>query len=340
VSISTLPLNAEDAANSPFDEHSTAEEVTEGLDLSGKTALITGVNSGIGFETMRVLALRGAHVLGFARTTEKAEQACDILTRARLRGKATPFVCELADYDSVVSAAEAVRSLDGPLDMLICNAGVNVPTLEHVQGIEKHFAVQHLSHFILVTRLLDELKAATQGRVVMVSSFHYKIAPEIGIDFANLSGEHDEYDMNKMYGQSKLANGLFVRELTRRLSGTTVTANVLHPGLIPTNITHTWANDARTKARLAKSHGRAELLMALDHTDRRSFIKTVGQGAATTCYVATHPTLARVSGAYFEDCRIIEPEGHMRDDAMAAKLWSVSEQLTKATRKTNRLEKE
>ena len=159
---------------SPFGQYSTAEEVTAGLDLSGKVALITGSSSGIGLESARVLALRGAHVILLARTLRKAEGACAALKAAGIQSPLTPLACEHTDYDSVVGCANSVEAMKTPVDILICNAGLNVPTLEQVNGIEKHFAVHHLSHFILVNRLLHRVKAARQGRIVIVSSMMYQ----------------------------------------------------------------------------------------------------------------------------------------------------------------------
>ena len=315
---------------SPFGQYSTAEEVTAGLDLTGKMALITGSNSGIGLESARVLALRGAHVVALARTQQKAEAACAALTAAGIRGQLTPLACEQTDYDSVVGCASAVEALKAPIDILICNAGLNVPTLEQVNGIEKHFAVHHLSHFILVNRLLHRVKAARQGRIVIVSSMMYQQAPPIGIDFDNLSGKRGTYEWTTMYGQSKLANGLFARELARRLAGTTATANVLHPGIVPgTNITHVWRDIATPpwKSRGALAQWLWSVLWHARHPGESA--KTVPQGAATTCYLATHPSLENVSGAYFRNCHIAVPRRSMRDDGMAARLWSVSEALTR-----------
>lgn len=316
--------------SSSFGQHSTAEQVTAGMDLTGKTALITGSNSGIGLESARVLALRGAHVIALARTQQKAEAACAALKASGIRGQLTPLACEQTDYDSVVACANAIAALQAPIDILVCNAGLNVPTLQQVNGIEKHFAVHHLSHFILVNRLLHLVKAAPQGRIVVVSSMMYQQAPPIGIDFDNLSGERGPYVWTTMYGQSKLANGLFARELTRRLAGTTATANVLHPGIVPdTNIAGVWRDSTSQpwKSRGALSQWLWSRLWHLRHPGENA--KTVPQGAATTCYVATHPSLAKVSGAYFRNCHIAQPRRSMRDDAMAARLWSVSEGLTR-----------
>jgi len=292
-----------------FGADSTAEEVSAGLDLAGRTALVTGVNSGLGFETMRVLALRGAHVLGTARSLDKALSAC-----ATVSGHTTPLALELTDFDSVVACAGAVATTGAPLDIVICNAGVmEIPTLEQVRGIEKHFVTNHLGHFLLVNRVLPQVLAAWQGRVVMVSSGSAtRDAPAAGIEFDNLSGER-AYEPRRAYGQSKLANVLFARELSRRFEGTAATANSLQPGVIMTQLGRHLPWYQIVAARL---FGWA-------------FMKSVEAGAATQVYVATAPALAQVSGQYFRDCNPIVPEGHLQDDAMAARLWQVSEELVR-----------
>jgi len=295
----------------PFDKATTAEEVTTGLDLKGQTALVTGATSGIGLETARVLALRGAHVLVTGRTLEKARAACESIP-----GRATPLACELEDFDGVAECAARVTQLGVPLDMLICNAGIMAPPrLELVRGLEKQYVVNHLSHFLLVHRLLDAVRAAPAGRVVMVSSSAHKWAPPGGIAFDNLTGEKG-YDPRVFYGQSKLANALVARELAKRLAGSGTTANAVHPGLIITNIIRyipTWQ----------------QLLAPLLGPLLRSRIKTTPQGAATTCYVAAHPDTAKISGRYFADCAVATPEKVMEDDKLAARLWADSEKLTR-----------
>ncbi len=291
-----------------YGEDTTAEEVTAGLDLSGKTALVTGCNSGIGYETMRVLALRGAHVLGAARTPEKAKTACD-----SVEGQTTPVVCELTEFDTIVACAETVQAMDTPIDMLILNAGIMaLPELEQVNGIEKHFVVNHLGHFILADRLLKQVKAAPQGRVAVLVSGRYRSAPADGIQFDDLSGESWEYDPTVAYGHSKLANGLFSLELARRLEGTNATSNSIHPGVIMTNLGRHMPGYVLVLARLIGW----------------AFMKSVGAGAATTCYVAAHPDIEGISSLYFEHCNPVAPGGNMENTEMAAKLWTVSEELT------------
>ena len=298
-----------DSNAGPFTKESTGEEVTAGLDLSGKTVLITGANSGLGYETMRVLAMRGAHIIALARTMEKAQKACD-----SIEGKTTPVACELTDFNSIVESTKTIKALNQPIDVLICNAGImELPELEQVYGIEKQFVVNYLGHFILTNRLIDQVKAADQGRVVVLSSGRYKSAPPEGIQFDNLSGEKG-YDPLAAYGQSKLAIALFAQELSRRLEGTTVTSNSVLPGVIMTNLGR---HLPKWKIMLSKLIG-------------WTFMRSVEQGVATTCYVATNPELAKVSGRMFFNCSPITPEGnHMSDRALATKLWDVSVELTK-----------
>jgi len=287
---------------SPFGRDSTAEDVTAGMDLAGKTALVTGCNSGLGLETMRVLAMRGAHVIGAARTAKKAKDACE-----SVEGKTTPLVVELTDLPGIVAAADQVAVLDSPIDMLILNAGIMaLPELRLANGVEMQFAVNHVGHFLLANRLLEQVIAADAGRVVVVSSGAHRWAPDEGIQFDNLDGA-DGYDPRQAYGQSKVANGLFSRELARRLGATRATSNSLHPGVIPTNLSrHLPPRD-------------------IDTNDPR--YKTIPQGTATQCYVATSPDLARVTGYYFSDCNPAEASDHMQNDEMAARLWAVSEEL-------------
>ena len=302
------PPLPQDLPIGPFGAKSTAEEVTAGIDLTGRTALVTGCNSGIGYETMRVLALRGAHVFGSGRTLKKAAEACSSIT-----GRATPVAIELTDLDSVVAAAEFIAAQTATLDMLICNAGImELPSLEQVHGIEKQFFVNYLGHFVLVNRLLEQVINAPQGRIVNVSSgAAIRSAPERGIEFDNLSGERN-YDPARAYGQSKLANVLFTLELAKILRTTNATANALRPGVIPTNLGR---HMPRWKTWVLENLG-------------KPFTKTIAQGAATTCYVATNPALDKTSGYFFNHCNPHRPGGHTEDTEMAAELWVVSEELT------------
>ena len=296
---------------SGFDADSTAEEVSAGIGLSGRTALVTGCNSGLGYETMRVLAMRGAHVIGTGRTIEKARDAC-----ASVEGTTTPVALELSDFESVVNCAETVKALGLPIDMLICNAGyIGGSEQRKAYDLDLAFVVNHLGHFILVNRLLDRVRAADQGRVVMVSSFAALRQPVVEIQFDNLAFDGN-YDPLRSYAHSKLANALFSLELSKRLQSTNVTANALHPGVIKTNITRNLSGIARWAFGLY-----ADLLH-----------KSVEQGAATTVYLATNPALASVSGYFFHDCNPVivnAPPNHLYNDEMATRLWQVSMELTR-----------
>ena len=293
---------------SGFGAGSTAEQVTEGRSLAGKTFLLTGCNSGLGLETMRVLALRGAQVLGTARTADKAAEAIKGLNIGNAKG----LSCELADPKSVRSCVQAVRASGVRLDGIICNAGIMaLPKLQQAFGHELQFFTNHIGHFILVTGLLDELSET--GRVVMLSSAAHTRAPREGIQFDNLSGEKG-YTAWGAYGQSKLANLLFAKELSKRLSGTHKTANAVHPGVIATNLTRHMN----------------PVVEAIFGAISPLFLKTVAQGAATQVYVATHPSLASVSGKYFADCNEARPRRDGEDSALAAKLWARSEEIVAA----------
>ena len=287
---------------SGFGYSSTAEEVTEGIDLSGKTILLTGCNSGIGLETLKVLSRRGAHMLAAARTTAKAEAA------AKGLGEVTPLACELSDPASVRACVEAVVALGRPLDAIICNAGIMaLPKLNQKEGVELQFFTNHIGHFILVTGLLDSL--ADDGRVIMVSSDAHTNAPKVGIDFDDLSGEK-RYSAWRNYGQSKLANLLFARELARRFEGTARTAYSVHPGVIKTNL----GRHMNPVVGVALAIGNPLVL------------KSIPEGAATQCYLAARSATDH-NGEYFGDCNVRKCSRQARDMATAKRLWEVSEEI-------------
>jgi WW domain-containing oxidoreductase len=291
---------------SPFTKKSTTAEVLAGIDLSGKTVLITGATSGLGLESMRALHSRGARVIGTGRTLAKAQEACGPLGE-----RAVPLALELESLDSVRACADAVRALGMPIDVLMCNAGIMaLPKQEKINGIEKQFFVNHLSHFLFVNRLLDQVKAVPQGRVVVVTSSAYKWAPPAGIEFDNLSQDR-EYTPNKAYGISKTANGLFSLELARRLAGTTTTSNCINPGAVNTNLARHYPEWQKKIVGLIGGF----------------LLKPVEAGASTQVYVATAPALAKVSGYYFNECNPEVPGGQMTNAALAQQLWAKSEEL-------------
>jgi NAD(P)-dependent dehydrogenase (short-subunit alcohol dehydrogenase family) len=283
--------------------------VTMGLDLEGKTAVITGVNSGIGKETMRVLSLRGAHVIGTARTSRKARAAC-----RSVKGDTTPVALELSDFDSVVDAAARIKRLDTPIDILICNAGVmGLPEHEKVYGIEKQFVVNHLGHFLLVNRLLERVRISRQGRIIFLTSSAGRSTASETIEFDNLSGDLN-YSPLGAYAQSKLANALCSIELARRLGfSNPATSNSVYPGLVQTGIRRHM--EGRT----------AELMRSIES----SMGKSVEQGASTSCYVASSPAVRTDNGRYFQDNQLTIPLPQMADIETARKLWVISEELTR-----------
>lgn len=289
---------------SGFGYDSTAEEVTEALDLSGQTILITGCSSGLGQEAMRALCARGARVIGAARSIEKATTAC-----CQVPGEALPVACDLSEPVSVRAAAARVRQTGLPLDAIIANAGIMaLPKLRRKYGYELQFLTNHIGHHLLVTGLLDQL--ADTGRVVMLSSSLHTKAPPAGIEFDNLSGEKG-YAPWAAYGQSKLANLLFAKHLATRLPKPGQTANAVHPGVIRTHLQRNLGPGLRVAFSIF-----APLLL-----------KSVSQGAATPCYVAVHPTTASIRGEYFVDCNIAQPSNSGSDAALASKLWEKTEEI-------------
>jgi WW domain-containing oxidoreductase len=283
---------------------STAAEVTEGLDLDGKVIVITGVNSGLGQESARVFASRGAHVVGLARSVEKAEAALRPLGE-----HVTAVACELSEPTSVRGAVETIVEMGTPIDVLLCNAGVMaLPKLARSHGYEQQFFTNHVGHFLLVTGLLESL--APEARVVMLSSDLHQMTYRGGIQFDNLSGEKG-YSALRAYGQSKLANLLFARALARRFEGSGRTASAVHPGVIATNL----------------SRSMPAWMRLLEIPGSLLFMKDVHQGAATQCYAAVHPGSARINGAYFVNCNVAEPSKHGKDHQLAERLWRVSEEI-------------
>jgi NAD(P)-dependent dehydrogenase (short-subunit alcohol dehydrogenase family) len=242
-------------------------------------------------------------VVGTARTVEKAKVACDSVS-----GKTVPLACELSDPASVRACVAEVKRQGIKLDAIICNAGIMGVRTEQAFGYELQFFTNHIGHFILVTGLLDQL--TDTGRVVMLSSSAHTMAPKEGIQFDNLAGKKGHSDWGS-YGQSKLANLLFAKELARRFAGTKKTANAVHPGVVHTNLgRHT-----------------NPVFMFLFGLFGPLGLKSVSQGAATEVYVATSPATATVSGAYFANCNLAKSRADADDAVLAKKLWDVSERI-------------
>jgi NAD(P)-dependent dehydrogenase (short-subunit alcohol dehydrogenase family) len=287
---------------SGFGYSSTAEEVTAGLDLRGRTYVVSGANSGIGAETVRVLALRGARVLALARTEEKARSA------APAGADVVPVACELSEPASVRAAVERIRGM-GPLAGIIANAGIMaLPTVERKHGIELQLFTNHVGHFLLVAPLADAL--APGGRVVMLSSEAHRTTFREGIRLDDLGCER-EYSAWRAYGQSKLANLLFARALARRLPADRTAVGV-HPGVIATNLGR---------------HLNPVFQFAMSTVLPPLVLKSIPEGAATQCWAAVHPGAASLRGEYLADCNVASSTAHGRDDALAEALWTKTEEI-------------
>ncbi len=307
---------------SPFTTDSTALEVVDGIDLGGRTAIVTGAASGIGVETARALAQAGAAVTLVVRDVDAG-----LRTAADIRRTAPGAVVQvgLLELTDPASVRRFVDDWTGPLHILVNNAGVMLtPELRTPQGWELQFATNHLGHFALAVGLHAALVSADGARIVSVSSSGHGNSD---IVYDDLFFERRPYDAGHAYGQSKTANVLFAVEATRRWADDGITANALMPGGIWTNLQRHWDPEelAATKARVT----------ALGLT-----AKTPEQGAATSVFAATSSLLKGVGGLYLEDCReaevvpeIIDGVYGARDYALdpvnARRLWTVSSDLLK-----------
>ena len=279
-----------------FGPASTAADVLAGVDLTGRTILVTGATSGIGLETARVLAAHGAHVIGTGRTEGGASAA---LAGVAGQAGATGVACDLSEPSSVRMATAAIRDTGRSLDVIVCNAGIMaLPALALKHGLELQFLTNHLGHFLLVTGLLDQL--APTGRVVMVSSMAHESAPKDGIDFDNLDG-------SKGYSP-------FARGLAERFGSSGRVANSLHPGVIKTNLTRHMAD---------KGEGIFQRL-------GEAGMKSIPQGAATQTVLAAHPSTGTVSGTYWSDCQPAKASAAAHDDSQVGRLWDTSERLLRS----------
>jgi WW domain-containing oxidoreductase len=286
-----------------FGSRSTADKVLAGIDLTGKWIVVTGCSSGIGFETMNALAANGAHVIGLARTLAHATLAC---------GKAGPFctpvACDLADLESVAAATAAIRALESPLDAIVANAGIaNLPSLLTRYGIELQFLVNHVGHFALVSALSVQVRSGS-GRIVIVSSrASINRAPPEGIMFDNLDGRRF-YDPAMFYGQSKLANALFAKELSRRLSDRGIAVNSLDPG-------------ATRGTGIDRNLGPPSKIL---RSAAKAFARPAQRGAATQALLAASPSVGGISGEYWSNCQIAKGNPLLQNAELAGHLWDVT----------------
>jgi WW domain-containing oxidoreductase len=280
-----------------FGSRSTCDDVVAGLDLTGRNILVTGANSGIGFEAARSLASRGAHVMVGCRDAAKAADVCARIQGLHAGARVSELVLDLASFDSVRAAASRVQAVD----TLIFNAGLFAGSYKTTaDGIESTVGVCHFGHFLLFTLLRPKL--APDSRVVSVASEAHRFPPTLALD--KLPLEARNFRPLVAYGQAKLCNVLFTNELARR--DPQLGAYSLHPGsMIGTAI---FRDSLPAKA----------LALAV-----RPFVKSLAQGAATTVYCATASGLT--SGRYYTDCREKAMSAGAQDREVAARLWELSE---------------
>ncbi|XP_012688793.1 retinol-DH_like_SDR_c domain-containing protein isoform X2 [Clupea harengus] len=280
--------------------------------LDGKTVVITGANTGIGKETARDLALRGARVVMACRDMRRGEKAASEVRRSTGNGNVVVRQLDLSSLASVREFASKLSATEDRLDILINNAGVMMcPRSLTEDGFETQLGVNHLAHFLLTMLLLDMLKSSAPSRVVNVSSIAH-----VGgkINFEDLFYNKTPYDSLVSYRQSKLANLLFSRELARRTRAYGVSAFALHPGVIRTEL-----------GRYVET--RYPLLSALLRAPALLLMKTPKQGAQTTIYCAVTEGLEMHTGCYFSDCKLKEPAPEGKDDLAAMRLWDFSAKL-------------
>ena len=314
-----------------FGFESTADEVLANKDLRGRTVLVTGGYSGLGQETARAMAAKGAHIILSGRDATKLSAAADTLA-TETGSRVDTLVCDLASLDSVRKAGAAANERFEKIDLLINNAGVMAcDEARTADGFEMQFGTNHLGHFLLTNLLMPLIEKGERPRIVNLSSRGHHIAP---VDFDDPNFEKRDYDKWVSYGQSKTANVLFAVGLEERLGDKGIHANALHPGGIHTNLgRHMSEEDMQNlMERIRKS--------AEERGEEPQPFKTIPQGAATTCWVATTEELEGAGGLYCEDCHVADEDnadtgGGVRSYAIdkdkAERLWGMSEEMVGQT---------
>ncbi|HJQ71385.1 MAG TPA: SDR family oxidoreductase [Blastocatellia bacterium] len=277
----------------------------QNINMTGKVALVTGANSGIGKETALALARMKANLVIVCRDNDRGRAALEEIKSKSDNPSVELMICDLSSQTQIRKLAEEFKQKHDRLDVLVNNAGV-ILTRRRVteDGLEATFAINHLAYFLLTNLLLDLINKSAPARIVNVSSTVHKSAT---IDFNDLQSERS-YSSMRAYGQSKLANVLFTYELARRLEGTGVTVNCLHPGVIATNIFRDISGVVGAAAKL--------------------FLKSPRRGAETSIYLASSPEVEGITGKYFDDRRAVRSSPESYDEAIAGRLWQVSERLT------------
>ncbi|KAM8714247.1 hypothetical protein ACLKA7_014391 [Drosophila subpalustris] len=290
-------------------------QFTKNTDETCKVVIVTGSNTGIGKETVRELARRGATVYMACRDMKKCEEAREEIVLETKNKYIYCRECDLASMDSIRNFVATFNREQKRLDVLINNAGVmRCPRSLTKDGFEMQLGVNHLGHFLLTNLLLDVLKKTRPSRIVVVSSLAHTRGE---INTGDLNSELS-YDEGKAYSQSKLANILFTRELARRLEGSKVTVNALHPGIVDTELFRHMGFFTNFFAGV--------FVRPLFWP----FVKTPKSGAQTSLFVALDPELEKVTGEYFSDCQITDVAPAARDVHIAKWLWAVSEKWTQS----------
>jgi len=316
--------------DSGFDARTTAREVLKGIDLSGKTAIVTGGYSGIGLETVQALAEAGATVVVPARSMDKAGAALGGVAKVELDE------LDLLDPESIDRFASRFLANNRPLHILINNAGISGnPLTRDSRGYESQFSANHLGHFQLTIRLWPALMKAKGARVVTLSSRAHEDAE---VDFADPNYLHRPYNKTLAYGQSKTATALFAVALDRRGRELGIRAFAVHPGAVLTDLIRFMSDDELQAWGLTRDlkHGSAPAGLSVDEG---GIFKTLRQGAATSVWCATSTQLDGMGGLYCQDvdvAKILGPEAtsgtgvkpYAIDPVRAEQLWNLSEQLT------------
>jgi len=277
------------------------------MTMQGRICLITGGTNGIGKSTARELARMGATVVLVGRDAQKAVRVVEEIRGASGNKDVDSMLADLSSQQDVRRLADEFKSKYSHLHVLINNAGGFFMRRQlSVEGIETTFALNHLASFLLTNLLLDTIRASAPARIINVSSNAHASGK---IEFDNLQGER-EYGP-RAYDNSKLANILFTMELARRLEGTGVTVNALHPGFVATGF--------------AKNNGR--VMAALVSILAPLVARSPAKGAETSVYLATSPSVERITGKYFYDSHVIPPAPQATDMVVARKLWDVSAEM-------------
>ena len=320
---------------SRFSRDTTTDEVLEGVDLAGKRIVITGTSSGLGRESARALASKGAAVTMLARNPEKNEASAESIRSAVPGASLETRELDLTSLASVRACAAGILADHARIDVLINNAGVMCcPHATTADGFESQLGINHLGHFLLSVLLAPALVRGAPSRLVALSSGAHGIS---GIDFDDPMFERRDYDPWVSYGQSKTANALFALELDRRLRDEAVAAYSVHPGMIMTELgRHLTEETLKQMQERVAERAREAGAESPEAAPAAMQFKSVEAGAATQCWAATAGELEGEGGRYLADCQIAVVGGNVseagveayaQDPEAAERLWTLSEEF-------------